>query len=261
MKQMTLLFLSFFIAILAVSVSAQTSDELNAQAVNGYLDLHPLDSAAWWLIGSGSESMLEKKMVEVNDLVNAYQDRIPPTTLLADYLAAKPVFRFGYFFGDSAYYPKLKNNPKQKISLSICFIPLSLKDYRPFITYQAKEKRLLIWGIDCPKSLFAALLFYGLQSAAADAPEKNFGEDRESAMTAANILNAASKGNFFNYLDGFLANQPGENSLAKISAGDLSGIDAKIGVKMIGRDLAQQILPIYVIALKSRLMLRKSYQR
>jgi hypothetical protein len=260
MKQTTLVLLLFFTVITSFSGSAQTLSKFDEKTIGDYLDFHSSDSLTWWLIDSGLQVMLEKKIVEVNDCINVFKGKIPPTTVLADYLK-KTTFRFGYLANDSAIFPALKNNLEQGAGLSICFVPFRFKHYRPFVFYEVKEKRLLVWAAKCPETIFAALFFYGLHRAAADSPPKDYAQNRDGLMTAASILNQAGHGEFFDYLDSLLAKLPAENPLIQISADDLKNIDAKIGAKVLGRELAKEILPIYSVALQNRLMLKKSRQR
>jgi hypothetical protein len=259
MNRLSLILSVFFTVIIDFSGTAQTLSEFDEKTVSSYLDCHSADSLNWWLTDSGSKKLLDRKIVEISDYLSVFREKIPPTTPLADFLN-NSTFSFGYLAGDSAIFPEPKNSPGSRNILSICFIPRSLRRNHPFMAYEGKEKRLLFWAVRCPENVFATLFFYGLQLAATGNPKKNQ-ERREGLMLAANILNQSGRGELFDCLDSLLVNLPAENPLDKVSAAELKNIDEKIGAKTLGKEIAKEILPIYYVALQSRLMLKRSHQR
>ncbi len=243
-----------WIIFIALSVSAQ-NDYLNEKTVTRYLEAHFSSANSWWLIEDGKDSALAGKIVQLIDYFGRFKGKIPPTTELGFFLAGKPTFRFGYLFDDSVYYPASINGPNNKAELSICFVPFHYRNDRPFASYDQKEKRLVFLAVDCPKNIFAAFFFGGLQSAALGSTKNDLSLNRSALKTAADILDRASEYLFFNYLDSVLAAHRGENPLEQISVDDLKNIDTLVGAEKMGLELAQAILPVYVEGLKYRLMM------
>jgi hypothetical protein len=250
-----------YLPILVLSPVCAEDNNFNWTAHDNYLAAHQKDTAVWWLDDfhpNDTEPATWARMAgtqkKISRSFTAYRSSLLITmTRETIFLTNRPP-HFGYSFGDSIYFEKDEDSTNQK-SFSIGFISAKQGNGLSFVTYQAKEKRLLILAQECPSQILSGLIFRELNYSLANNDQSAAVNFRLANVFAGNIINQETSGDFFQYLDKLLATKSSADPLRSISATELLRIDQIIGAKNIGPTLARELLEIYYGAASSRLMM------
>lgn len=260
-------FMSFF-----VSVECYAD---NKQHVNGiveqYFKMHTQYSDGWWLRRVNNDNPLPIISMTENyrSIIQNDLRRFAPVSPLAGSISKLfstqhiSVFYRGvsvaFFAGDGV--PQISLGSQE-----ICFIPQDESDAQPSVLYYRPDwGALMISAIGYPPKVFAALVFHELGHAkrhkidkANSAFEKGGTDvwiEEEVAMheLEADILNAASEGKFYAYIDNLVQGASSfQEAIYQLRLKDLVKLDEIIGCSECGIKVSNLMMAQYFMSIGMR---------
>jgi hypothetical protein len=258
----------------------QTNVRLARNNISLYLDSHA-EVTHGWLDRYAPENhavlyeLLNAKKKVILALLQRYSGASP---LAKKIVASFPTFLTTiYYQGSSVVIRKSQQDSEQSSSaLEICFVPIDQAGDLPSLFYYQKEwPALMLTAVDCPEKIFASLLFHELghayfhlvaHSPSANAPIDSdlfIGEEVKTHDLESEILNSATGGKFFEWIDQLIARSKKNDSheiVLSLTAEELRQADLITDGIFCDQNIARVLAAQYIVAIGFKCIEKKGGQ-
>ena len=267
---------SFVVAgfCLVFSMMSAQSDASSKQkigfVIDQYLRMHTQYSDSWWLRRvSPTNPMPTISMTEnYKSLIQSALERYASVSPLAGSIAKSfPVKHISIFHRGSSVVFAMGEVPQiLPGSQEICFIPQAQSKPHPSALYYKSDwGALMISAISYPSKVFAALVFHELGHVKSHKIDKAKGAfakhgtndwiEEEVVMheLEADILNAASNGEFYEYIDRLVGGASSyQDAISRVRLKDLQKLDKIIGCVECGFQVSNLMIAQYFMSIGMR---------